>query len=88
MVDTVLDNTEMKNGESGVHLYSVIVHETETGYAQCFRDDIGNPRMGMIDLDLVEFSPAIRSQWAKPDLFERLKQNPTMIQTELEGLRV
>lgn len=88
LVDTVLDNTEMKNGESGVHLYSVIVHETETGYAQCFRDDIGNPRMGLIDLDLVEFSPAIRSQWAKPELFERLKQNPTMIQTELEGLRV
>ncbi|WP_235200635.1 6-pyruvoyl trahydropterin synthase family protein [Pseudomonas monteilii] len=87
LVDAVLENTEMKNGESGVQLHSVIVHETETGYAQCFRDDVVNPRMGLIDLELIEFSPAISTQWTDPCLFEQLKRKPTMIQPELEGLQ-
>jgi 6-pyruvoyltetrahydropterin/6-carboxytetrahydropterin synthase len=86
LVEAALENTQMKNGESGVQLHSVIVHETETGYAQCFREDVVNPRMGLIDLDLIEFSPAITAQWTDPKLFERLKSKPTMIQTELEGL--
>ena len=86
LVEAALENTQMKNGESGVQLHSVIVHETETGYAQCFREDVVNPRMGLIDLDLIEFSPAITAQWADPKLYKRLKPKPTMIQTELEGL--
>ncbi len=86
LVEAALANTEMKNGESGVQLHSVIVHETETGYAQCFHEDVVNPHMGLIDLDLIEFSPAITAQWADPKLYERLKSKPTMIQTELEGL--
>lgn len=86
LVEAALETTEMKNGESGVQLHSVIVHETETGYAQCFREDVVNPRMGLIDLDLIEFSPAIIAQWGDPKLYERLKSKPTMIQTELEGL--
>ncbi|MFJ9991965.1 6-pyruvoyl trahydropterin synthase family protein [Pseudomonas putida] len=73
LVDAVLDNTRMNNGESGVSLYSVIVHETETGYAQCFREDVQNPRMGLIDLHHIEFSPAITAQWSDANLFERLK---------------
>lgn len=66
LVDAALQNTDMSNGESDVQLHSVIVHETETGYAQCFREDVVNPRMGMIDLDLVEFSSAISTQWSDP----------------------
>jgi 6-pyruvoyltetrahydropterin/6-carboxytetrahydropterin synthase len=85
LVDTALARTEMKNGEVGVRLHSVIVHETETGYAQCFREDVNNPRMGLIDLEHIEFSPAIVAQWPTPDLFERLKKNQTMLQTRLPG---
>lgn len=36
LVDTVLTLTNMTNGEAEVRLLSVIVHETETGYALCF----------------------------------------------------
>ncbi|WP_426808177.1 6-pyruvoyl tetrahydropterin synthase family protein [Pseudomonas sp. WOUb67] len=81
LVDAALQNAEMSNGEFGVQLHSVIVHETETGYAQCFREDVVNPRMGLIDLDLVEFSSAISTQWSDPDLFERLKPRHTLNQT-------
>ena len=73
LVDTALKGTVMSNGESGVQLHSVIVHETETGYAQCFREDVVNPRMGLIDLDLIQYSPGITAQWPDPALFEGLK---------------
>lgn len=74
LIDRLLDLTEMRNGEAEVRLHSVIVHETETGYAQCFREDAGNPRMGPISLEAIEFSEAIRRDWADPDLFERIKR--------------
>ncbi len=73
LVDTALSLTDMANGEADMRLHSVIVHETETGYAQCFREDADNPRMGLIDLDAIEFAPAILAQWRDPGLFERLK---------------
>ena len=73
LIDRLLQITEMRNGESDVRLHSVIVHETETGYAQCFREDADNPRMGLIPLEEIEFSEAIRNDWPDPALFERLK---------------
>jgi 6-pyruvoyltetrahydropterin/6-carboxytetrahydropterin synthase len=74
LIDRLLDLTEMRNGEADVRLHSVIVHETETGYAQCFREDAINPRMGLIALDDIEFSEAIRNDWPDPELFEALKR--------------
>ncbi len=74
LVNTMLSLTDMVNGEAGVGLHSVIVHETETGYAQCFREDADNPHMGTIDLNDIEFSPAIIANWREPDFFERLKR--------------
>ena len=59
LIDRLLQATEMRNGEADVHLHSIIVHETETGYAQCFREDAYNPRMGLIALEGIEFSEAI-----------------------------
>lgn len=73
LVDTALSQTHMSNGEADVRLHSVIVHETETGYAQCFREDADNPRMGRIDLDSIEFSAAVTREWRDPDMFERLR---------------
>jgi 6-pyruvoyltetrahydropterin/6-carboxytetrahydropterin synthase len=74
LIDRLLDLTEMGNGEADVRLHSVIVHETETGYAQCFRQDAVNPKMGMILLEDIEFSPAIRDDWPDPGLFDKLKR--------------
>jgi 6-pyruvoyltetrahydropterin/6-carboxytetrahydropterin synthase len=77
LVDTALQRTEMRNGESNdVRLFSVIVHETETGYAQCFREDADNSRMGRIDLEAIEFSAAITGKWPDALMFERLKRDP------------
>lgn len=75
LIDRLLDQTEKCNGEADVRLHSVIVHETETGYAQCFREDAKNPRMGPIALDAIEFSDAIRKDWPDPDLFDKLNRD-------------
>lgn len=74
LIDVLLNLTDKDNGEGDVRLHSVIVHETEAGYAQCFHADAYNPRMGRIDLEAIAFSPAIVRDWADPELFEHLKQ--------------
>ena len=74
LIDRLLDITDMWNGEADVHLYSVIVHETETGYAQCFRADALNPRMVVIVLEEIEFSESIRNEWQDPKMFDKLKR--------------
>jgi 6-pyruvoyltetrahydropterin/6-carboxytetrahydropterin synthase len=65
----------MANGEADVRLHSIIVHETETSYAQYFREDAANLRMGRISLDEIEFSQAIRNDWPDPELFDKLKRS-------------
>lgn len=84
LVDAVLRNTQMNNGESDVTLQSVIVHETATGYAQCFRADVENPRMGTIDLDAIEFSEQVRLEWPDPDFYENLKRGQRFINPVVE----
>ncbi len=72
MIDAILQHTIMVNGEQDVCLHSIIAHETETGYAQCFREDAYNPRMGEIALARILFSEQVRSEWKAPDFYERL----------------
>ena len=75
LVDQVLLLTDTGNGEGDIRLHSVIVHETDTGYAQCFRQDACNARMGRIELGDIQFSDAITADWRDPALFERLQRN-------------
>ncbi|MDR2414911.1 MAG: 6-carboxytetrahydropterin synthase [Odoribacteraceae bacterium] len=56
LVDNILRETEFKNGEGNVRLHSVRVHETATGYAEAFREDL---KLVDFTLDDVRFSAAI-----------------------------
>lgn len=79
LVDAQLKRTRMSNGELGVALHSVIAHETDTGYAQCFREDAYNPRMGAFELEQVVFSERIQQEWHNPELFKQLLRGlPTL----------
>lgn len=84
LADAVLRNTRMQNGEAGVGVQSVIVHETATGYAQCFRADVDNPRMGSLSLDAIVFSEQVRAEWPEPDLYERLKRGDAFVNPQVE----
>lgn len=74
MAQQVLKSTETQNGEGDVEVYSVIVHETDTGYAQSFLEDIDNAQMGLLQLDQIVFSEQVQSEWNDSQMYEKLKQ--------------
>ncbi|ANF81975.1 6-carboxy-5,6,7,8-tetrahydropterin synthase [Acinetobacter sp. NCu2D-2] len=83
LAQQVLASTITQNGEGDVEVYSVIVHETDTGYAQSFIEDIENEQMGLLALDQIEFSEQVQAEWTDPEMFAKLKQgipfhNPTV----------
>lgn len=69
IIDKMVQATEFNNGEDGVELYSVRVHETDTGYAESFRDDLKYFKFGLKD---IEFSTAITKEWTDPYMYDRL----------------
>jgi len=72
LIERVLELMEFHNSEKEVRLYSVIVHETDTGYAQCFKADAHSALMGKIDLDKISFSEVLRGEWSDEEFFEKL----------------
>jgi 6-pyruvoyltetrahydropterin/6-carboxytetrahydropterin synthase len=84
LIERILECTYMCNGEREVKLHSIIVHETQSGYAQCFRDDAHSELMGKIDLTKITFSPQIMSEWTQKNLFDDIKnqkiiKNPKIV---------
>ncbi|WP_457744227.1 6-pyruvoyl trahydropterin synthase family protein [Sulfurimonas sp.] len=73
LIDKLLSLTSKINGEKEVKLHSVIVHETDTGYAQCFAEDAYSKEMGDIDLNEIIFSKAILDDFKDNNLFEKMK---------------
>ncbi len=78
MVERVLSCTDMQNGEREVKLHSIIVHETETGYAQGFKEDAHSELMGKIALEDILFSDQVQSEWSDTKLWDKLL-NHTLI---------
>ena len=68
----LLDNTEKANGDDTARVHSVILHETETGAAQCFREDAYSAEMGEIALKRIVFSPQVKAEWADPAMWDKL----------------
>jgi 6-pyruvoyltetrahydropterin/6-carboxytetrahydropterin synthase len=79
MVDKLLNQTKMSNGEKEVTVHSVIVHETDTGYAQGFREDAYSKLMGEINLEDIVFSKQVRDEWSDPMMWDKLLKNQVFI---------
>lgn len=79
LADRLLSLSLMQNGEKDVSVYSVIVHETDTGYAQCFREDAYSAKMGEIRLEDIVFSDDIIAEWSDKKLYEKLLLNEPII---------
>jgi 6-pyruvoyltetrahydropterin/6-carboxytetrahydropterin synthase len=79
MVERVLSCTGMVNGEKNVTLQSIIVHETETGYAQGFKEDAHSELMGIIHLEDIVFSAQIQENWTKNNLWSNLLSKKLMV---------
>ena len=85
----MLDNTVKVNGDDTARVHSVILHETETGYAQCFRQDAYDAQMGEIGLKEIVFSPQAKAEWSDPKMWDKLLKgvktvNPT-IETQIDA---
>lgn len=79
MIDRLLSLTSTVNGEKEVKLNSIIVHETQTGYAQCFKDDAYSIQMGEIDLNAIKFSDDVLEDFKDTKLFEKILANEKFI---------
>jgi 6-pyruvoyltetrahydropterin/6-carboxytetrahydropterin synthase len=75
IVERVLACTDMQNGEREVKLHSIIVHETETGYAQGFKEDAYSELMGKIVLENIIFSEQFKNEWSDSELWDKLLRN-------------
>ena len=72
MIDKLLGCTQSINGEREVKLNSIIVHETDTGYAQGCREDAYSQKMGIIELEKIIFSDGVREEWGDPQLWNKM----------------
>ena len=79
IIDKILELSTLQNGEKEVHLHSIIVHETDTGYAQCFREDAYSKLMGTIELKDIIYSQAVQKEWSCGDMWQKILTNQTLV---------
>ncbi len=68
-IDRILQSTPPTNGEGNIQLHSVRVHETETGYAEAFRED---KALIQFQLNELHFSPGIQVDWKDKMWWEKI----------------
>ncbi len=83
-VREILKQTQMQNGETDVSVYSVIAHETATGYAQCFAEDVDNVQMGELRLGDFDFSDQVKAEWTDPLMYDKLIKGETFMNPSVE----
>lgn len=72
LVEYGLKINEIKNGEKDIKVSSIIVHETDTGYAQCFREDVYSDDIELIDISDIEFSIDVIDEWKDKKMWEKI----------------
>ncbi len=79
LIERILECTTMVNGEKEVKLNSIIVHETDTGYAQGFREDAHSQFMGEIKFKDIIFSQEIQNSWSDKNFWSKLLNREKII---------
>lgn len=74
LIDRAFSLTNSINGEREVKLHSIIVHETDSGYAQAFREDAYSPIMGEININDIELSKEVQESTFIADFWLKLKK--------------
>lgn len=80
VINKIIWSTEFKNGENHVHLHSVRVHETQTGWAESFKEDLTE---WYWPLEQIIISEPIKQEWKDPEMWDKLQkgikfQNPVV----------
>lgn len=84
VIDSIVKATEFNNGEKEVELHSVRVHETTTGYAECFREDLDWYKFNLEDIII---SDGIKKEWKDPYMYDNLIHYHIDINTNLKPFK-
>ena len=71
VLDKIIANTQFVNGEGNVRLHSVRVHETQSGYAEAFREDLA---LVNFSLKNILFSRGIKDEWKDKEWWDKFKE--------------
>lgn len=69
-IDKILQHLSPVNGEGHIQLSSVRIHETATGYAEAFREDL---QWVTFNLSQVHFSTGIQEEWEGKEWWNTLQ---------------
>jgi 6-pyruvoyltetrahydropterin/6-carboxytetrahydropterin synthase len=69
VIDQIISAHLFQNGEKNVTLHSIRVHETKSGYAEAFREDLQLVNFNLSD---IKFSPGIQQEWKNPQWWDEL----------------
>ena len=69
VIDKMIKATQFNNGEKEVEVSSVRVHETATGYAEAFREDLDWFEFSLEDIII---SDGVKSEFKDPMMYEKL----------------
>ena len=72
LIQRVIQKTQFNNGEGRIHLHSVIVHETATGYAESFYDDYRDLWLSNYSIKDIVFSEGIQDEWKNKNMWNIL----------------
>ncbi|MDR2100841.1 MAG: 6-carboxytetrahydropterin synthase [Campylobacteraceae bacterium] len=83
MIDLLLTNTIFTNGEGKIVIDSVIIHETDRGYAKADANDTYSEAMGIINPNNIIFSDSIREDWRDADLWNKILRGEQIINPKI-----
>lgn len=69
VIDRIIANTKLVNGEGNVILHAVRVHETLTGYAEASNEDLSMVRFALND---IKFNTGIKKEWKDKTWWTRI----------------
>jgi 6-pyruvoyltetrahydropterin/6-carboxytetrahydropterin synthase len=79
LIDLLLLRTIFANGEGKINVNSVIVHETDSGYAKADSKDAYSDILGTINPNDIAFSDAVKEDWHDPKLWEKILNSENII---------
>ncbi|MDR1008290.1 MAG: 6-carboxytetrahydropterin synthase [Campylobacteraceae bacterium] len=83
IVDLLLVNTVFVNGEGKISVNSIIVHETDRGYAKVEAKDVYSEIMGIINPNNIIFSKGVMEDWTDCDLWNKVLNGEKIINPKI-----
>ncbi|MDR1554941.1 MAG: 6-carboxytetrahydropterin synthase [Campylobacteraceae bacterium] len=79
LTDLLLSRTVFTNGEGKININSVIVHETDSGYAKANSKDAYSESLGIINPNTIFFSDAVKEDWHDSKLWQKILNGENII---------